>query len=150
VDIKLAIGDCNAFIKNAGLKGEYHYRPAVGNGLHTVECREDGVPTRIVLEDTLRNVYDELYREVAHRLATCARNLALRVQSVQRDPLPSRAMYETIRDLNEVAVDGIEARERDADGITDRLNVAAGQYAIERAKVFLDQYSDAYNGGDLK
>lgn len=67
----------------------------------------------------------------------------------ERNPLPTRSMYETIRDLTELAVDGIEARERDADGIDDKLNVAAGQYAIERGKVFVEQYSDAYRGGDL-
>lgn len=65
------------------------------------------------------------------------------------NPLPSRAMYETIRDLLDVAVDGIEARDRDADGIEDKLNAAAGQYAIQRGRVFVDQYEDAYNGGDL-
>ena len=67
----------------------------------------------------------------------------------ERNPLPTRAMYETIRDLTELAVDGIEARAKDADGIEDKLNVAAGQYAIERGQVFVDQYSDAYAGGDL-
>lgn len=66
------------------------------------------------------------------------------------NPLPALAVYETIRDLVDVAVEGVEARERDADGLTDRLNVQAGQYAVERGKVIIDQFSDAYRGGDLK
>lgn len=66
------------------------------------------------------------------------------------DPLPSKAMYETIRDLTEVAVDGVEARKSDETCLADRLNTESGQYAVSRGQTFVDHYSDAYRGGDLK
>lgn len=66
------------------------------------------------------------------------------------DPLPTLAMYETIRDLTEVAVDGVEARKADETCFADRLNYEAGQYAVARGQAFVDHYSDAYRGGDLK
>lgn len=62
----------------------------------------------------------------------------------------TRHLYETLVALNEVAVDGVEARERDADGPEDRLNVTEGQVAIERAKYYIAEYAERYNAGDLK
>lgn len=66
------------------------------------------------------------------------------------NPLPSKAVYETIVSLTEVALDGVEVRKRDADGIADALAVEEAQYAVSRGQVIVDHYADAYRGGDLK
>lgn len=150
VNIHDALADCNKFMADAGLMTRYSYAYNSGEGLHVVEAKDGPCSPRVVSADTLRNSYDAVYRDACFGLAQRAGNLHTALHAAESDPLPSRVVYEVLSDLVDVACDGVDARARDADGLADRINVQNGQHALERGRIILDQYSDAYRGGDLK
>lgn len=65
------------------------------------------------------------------------------------EPVLTYHLYLALRDILPVAVDGVEARQRDADGLADRLAVVEGQSAIERIKFYVEEFRERAEGGDL-
>lgn len=61
-----------------------------------------------------------------------------------------RKLYETIIALTELAVDGKDARERDADGPEDRRAIAEAEGTIIMGQHYVREYEEQYRNGDLK
>lgn len=141
--LQTAITDINRRFHAVGDKREYSFTDTDGLNLFvTAGSGRTTIGEGYNLADAVADLYGDAFRAMHE----CA-------YSLQRDadnPSPTRVMYEIIRDLTQVAVDGVESRRAEEACFADRLNTEAGQYAVARGQTFLDHYSDAYHGGDLK
>jgi hypothetical protein len=138
------IDDINKKFAARGIRRVYSFTDTNGVNLHVTT---DGCLS--VIGEGYGNLADaigDLYLDAFNAMAQWTNTL----KAALENPLPSKVVYEIISDLVDVACDGVDARKEDEDGLDDRLNTQAGQHAVERGRIILDQYSDAYNGGDLK
>lgn len=143
--LKGTVDSVNAQFKALGIARKYSYTSDGRSFSIFVDSEND----QLAIGEGYGNTADacaDLYMNAFDAAASWAASFKRDADS----PMPTRRVYETIRDLVDVAVDGVEARQRDADGLDDRLNVEEGQYAVERGKVIIAQFSDAYRGNDLK
>ncbi len=62
----------------------------------------------------------------------------------------TKHLYETLVELVDLATDGQESRDNDADGPVDRLRACESNNALSRGKFYVEEYAERYRNGDLK